>query len=137
MRIALSKIVEQGSAPADRVAGKGNHLCQRSKRFGPLSVVRHGINKEAHFGDVALGKEQGALRGLTIATRPAGLLVVVLNAFRQVGMNNIADVGFINPHAEGYGGNNNVHFIADKGLLVAFAIGVAEACMVGQRPEPF
>ena len=52
-------------------------------------------------------------------------------------MDDQADVGFVDPHAEGDGGNDDLHLVADEGLLVFFAVEVGEAGVVRKGPKPF
>ena len=52
-------------------------------------------------------------------------------------MDDEADVGFVDPHAEGDGGNNDFGLVADEGFLVFFALQVAEAGVVREGAEPF
>ena len=46
-------------------------------------------------------------------------------------MDDVADVGFVDAHAEGDGGADDLGFVADEGLLVFGALGGIEAGVVG------
>src|SRR3989442_1217286 len=74
----------------------------------------------------------GAGRGLA-ATRAPDLLVVALDGARHVAVDDIADVGLVDAHAEGHRGDDDVDVVALEGLLRPRARLDLHAGMVGQR----
>ena len=70
-----------------------------------------------------------------IATGAADFLGVVFEGFREVVVVDGADVGFIDPHAEGDGGADDGGFSGHEGFL-DFGAGLgAEAGVVGAGVE--
>ena len=52
-------------------------------------------------------------------------------------MDDQADVGFVDAHAESDGGHDDVRFVTDEGFLIVFALVVGEACVVRDGADPF
>ena len=99
-------------------------------RFG----IRHGFGHEllGHFlfghglifekflqlHDVVLGIEGNATPFAAVATRPAGFLIVALNALGHIVVNHKTHIGLVNPHAKGNGGHNHVYFFHQEFVLI-------------------
>jgi len=112
--------VDVGCALRDKffdglVEGLGIHLEALAEEVGHLVVVVEDGGDAGELGDggivaleeevvhLAVGEgveEEGAGR-LTIASGAADLLVVLLDGAREGGVNDGADVGFVDAHAEG------------------------------------
>ena len=78
---------------------------------------------------VAVGgvEQKQAARGPAVAARPARLLVVGLEAAGQVVVDHEADVGLVDPHAEGGGGHDDLRPALHERLL-------GRAAVVGEHP---
>ncbi|CAI8346638.1 MAG: Uncharacterised protein [Cryomorphaceae bacterium] len=63
--------------------------------------------------------EQDGLCFEAVTTATADLLVVALNVFGHVVVNDEAHVRFVNPHPEGYGGTDNFYTVVHKVFLNA------------------
>ena len=74
--------------------------------------------------------EDGAA-GLAVATGAADLLVVAFEAPRQRGVDDGADVGLVDAHAEGDGGDDDLELAGEELLLHALAALGVEARVVG------
>ena len=71
------------------------------------------------FHHVAGAEEQQAFARQAVAARAAGFLVITFDVFRQVVVDDEADVRFVDAHAEGDGRADDAHFVAQKQFLVA------------------
>ncbi len=71
---------------------------------------------------VAGAEEQHAFAGQAVAAGAAGFLVVALDVFGQIVMDDEADVGLVDAHAEGDGGADDAHFVAQEKFLVLGAL---------------
>ena len=58
-------------------------------------------------------------------------LVIALDALGQVVVQHEADVGFVDPHAEGDGRHDDLDVIPDEQFLVALALLIRQSGMVG------
>ena len=102
------------------VEGLGVHLETLAEEIGHLVVVVEERGDASEFGDggiVALeeevvhlavgeGVEEDGAGGLAIASGAADLLVVLLDGAGERGVDDGADVGFVDAHAEGDGGDD-------------------------------
>ena len=73
------------------------------------------------------------IRRQSVAPRAACLLVIALDAFRQVEVGDEPHVGLVDPHAEGDGRHHDDGLLALEACLVLGARGSRHASMVGQR----
>src|ERR1019366_2965953 len=87
------------------------------------------------LGDVAGAEEQQTVAGQAIAPGAAGLLVVALDILGEVVVDDPADVGLVDAHAEGDRGANDAGVVAQKAFLVAIALVAGEAGVVGAGGE--
>ncbi len=81
--------------------------------------------------------EEDGAGWLAIAAGAADLLVVGLDGARQGGVNDGANVSFIDTHAEGDGGDDDAEVPGKKGALDAVAGGWVEAGVVGSYRKTF
>ena len=102
------------------VEGLGVHLETLTEEVGHLVVVGEECGDAGEFGDggvVALeeevvhlavgeGVEEDGAGGLPVASGAADLLVVLLDGAGECGVDDGADVGFVDAHAEGDGGDD-------------------------------
>jgi len=80
---------------------------------------------------VGEGVEEDGAGGEAIAAGAAYLLVVLLDGAGKRGVDDGADVGFVDAHAEGDSGDDYFQFAGEELALDAFARGWIEAGMVG------
>ena len=106
-------------------------------RAGDLLLLRIGdlVEEMRLLRDVAGAEEQEAIAGQTIAARAAGFLIVAFDVLRQIVVDDPADVGLVDAHAEGDRGADDARVVAEKCLLVARALGGVEAGVVGLGGE--
>ena len=89
--------------PALAHLGVGHHLSEPRVGVVPQrrSVLETGLlDEEGLKVTVRRAVEEGAFRRLPVAARAAGLLVVRLDAARQLVVDDAPDVGDVHPHAE-------------------------------------
>ena len=67
---------------------------------------------------VARAEEQQALGREAVPSGAPGFLVIALDVFGQIVMDDEADVGLVDAHAEGDGGADHPHFVAQEKFLV-------------------
>ena len=70
---------------------------------------------------VGVAVEQDGARGQAIAAGAADLLVVGFDGGGQGGVDDGADVGLVDAHAEGDGGDDDFELAGLEGVLDAFA----------------
>ena len=80
---------------------------------------------------VGVGVHQDGAAGRAIAAGAADLLVIRFQAARQRGVNHGAHVRFVDPHAEGDGGDHHLDAALEEFLLDALAVLGVEPGMVG------
>ena len=91
-------------------------LSRLSKSFF-VSLRRRG---QAELGlDVLLIEQQHAAGGLAVPAGAPGLLQVVLQRARDVGVDHDPDVGLVHPHAEGVRRRDHRQIALDEALLDA------------------
>ena len=93
---------------------------------GSIAAV---YQKAAHAKIVAVPQQVTAGR-VAIAAGAARFLIVGLDALGHVVMDDIANVGLVDAHAKGVGGNHHLNVVVDKGALALAAGVVAHAGMV-------
>ena len=80
---------------------------------------------------VGIGVHQVSAALGAVAPGAADFLIVAFKTRRQTGVNDTSDVGFVDPHAKGDGGDNGLQFAALECPLHAVARFCVEARMVG------
>ena len=68
--------------------------------------------------------------GQAVASGAAGFLVVALDVFGQIVMDDEADIGFVDAHAEGDGGADDADFVAQEKFLVLGALAAGQSGVV-------
>jgi len=114
--------------PALAHLGVGHHLSEPRVGVVPQrrSVLETGLlDEEGLKVTVRRAVEEGAFRRLPVAARAAGLLVVRLDAARQLVVDDAPDVGDVHPHAERRSRDNN----ADASLSEVF-LNPASDCRI-------
>ena len=91
------------------------------------------VDLGAAQADVLGAVERQGLGGRAVAARAPDLLVIGLDGFRQVGMDDITDVGLVDAHAEGDGGADHHAVLALEAVLGQAAVVGVHAGVVVQR----
>ena len=91
------------------------------------------LDEAAAQRDVLVAVEHQRVCGQAVAPGPAGLLIVGLDAARQVDMRNEAHVWLVDAHAEGDGGDHDHRLAALEARLVGLARGLVHAGVIGER----
>ena len=86
--------------------------------------------------DVGKPVEHVRLGRRPVASRAANLLIVRLDASRQVGMEDIAHIRLVDAHPERDGGDHDHARLGHELVLVRLALRGVHPRMVGQRPHP-
>ena len=131
----LAEVGEELGAAAAGALGVMHDLAQLGAGDGLLVLVGDLGEEVGLLGDVAGAEEQEAVPGQAVAPGAAGFLVVALDVFRQVVMNDPADVGLVDAHAEGDGRADDAGLVPEEKILVAGPLGGIEAGVVGPRTE--
>ena len=110
-----------------------NHLLQL--RAGDLLFLHAGlfVNELRLFHHVAGAEKQHTFARQTVAARTAGFLVIAFDVFRQIVMDDEADVRFVDAHAEGDGRANHPHVVAQKKFLMLGALLRRQPGVIGPR----
>jgi len=126
------------------VEGLGFHFEALAEEVGHLVVVGEDGGYAGELGDsgvvaleeevmhLAVGegvKEDGA-GGLAVTSCASDLLVVLLDGAGERGMDDCADVCFVDAHAEGDGGDDNFEVSREEVALDALTSGRVEACVI-------
>ena len=93
------------------------------------------VDKAAAERDVLRAVEHQGFGGQAVAARAACLLVVGLDAGRQVRMQHEAHIGLVDAHAEGDGGHHDQALLMLEAALVFFPRPHLHAGVVGQCGE--
>ena len=104
---------------------------------GDLLLVRisHLIDEMRLLRGIARAEEQEAVAGQSIAAGSACFLVVALDIFREVVVNDPAHIGFVDAHAEGDGGTNDARLVANEEFLILRPLVVCEARVIRHGGE--
>ena len=86
--------------------------------------------------DVGGGVEEDALGRQSVAACPSRLLLVGLEALGERGVEDEADVGAVDPHAEGDRRDDDVDRLAGERFLGAAPLGRVESGVVGLGEDP-
>ena len=105
--------------------------------FAPLVVVVPLVvlDKDAALANIVQAIQHEGVGGLAIASGAAQFLVIFLHIAGQVGVKDVAHVGFVDAHAKGDGGHHDDARLGHEGLLVGGPLGAVESRVVGQRAE--
>jgi hypothetical protein len=102
--VGLAEIAAHGLGAAGRAVQHGEQLAGLA-HLHRLDLFGHGAAVEPLQGpgDVGRAVEGHALGGFAVASGPADLLPVGLQRTGRIGVDDEADVGLVDPHAEGDG----------------------------------
>ena len=132
----FAEISEQAGAPAAGGFGQADQRVELADRDALERFRAGGLVDHApllHDVGQAIG-HPGAGR-LAVAAGAPGLLIIGLDAFRQIEMRDEAHVGFVDAHAERDGGDDHDAVLVDEAILIAGAQAGVEAGMIGQRRD--
>ena len=133
----LPEILQQRRPPAGRrlaiAEQRVETLVLAALAVGPRILV---LDELPAHPDVREPVEHVRLGRPAVAPGAADLLVVGLDAARQVGMEDVAHVGLVDPHAEGDRGDDDHARLGHEKVLVRLAVRRIHAGVVGQRPDP-
>ena len=73
------------------------------------------------FLDVFIGIKSQAIPFSPVSTGPSGFLVIALYTFWNVVVNHKPDIGFVDPHPKGNGGDNHVAIFLEEHVLIAYS----------------
>ena len=76
--------------------------------------------------DVRITVEQGAIRGQSVASCASDLLIITLDALRQIEVNDEAHIRLVDAHAERDGGDDDLRVVADERLLILFSFDILQ-----------
>ncbi len=71
-----------------------------------------------------------------ISAGASGFLVIALQAFGYIVMNDEPHIGFVNAHSKSDGGHNHIHIFHQEFILVSRTGSSIHPCMVWQRFNP-
>ncbi len=79
---------------------------------------------------------------LSVTARTTGLLVVTLDALRDIVVDHVPDIGLVDTHAKRDSGTDNIHIVVDEGVLdlLPHLLGeprIIRRCLVPPAPEVF
>ena len=132
----LAEITEQTAAPAARGFRQRHQRIELADRH-PLERVGAGgfVDHAALLHDVGQAIGHPGAGGFAVAPGASGLLVIGLDALRQIEMRDKPHVRLVDPHAERDGGDDDDAVLVDETILVAGAQACVEAGVIGQRRD--
>ena len=102
-----------------------------------MFLPRFLINKILDLADIPVPEQQQAMGRQTVPAGPPYFLVVVVNAFRQIIMDDKTDVGLVNPHAESDGRHDDPDIIPAEEILIFCPLCVRKPGVVGPHGITF
>ena len=139
--VSLSEVVEEKLPSAYRALCIGLHLFEKEGAHDPL-VIRLILTMEElrHLVDVCIAVVSDAESLSAVPPRSTGLLVVALQALRDVVMDHEADVRLVDPHPESYRRHDDIDALVEERILrliphLALDPGVVGECLDVVGPE--
>ena len=132
----LAEIAEQPRAAAGRGFAQADQRIELAARH-PLERVGAGrlVDHAPLLHDVLQAIGHPCVGRLAVAAGAAGLLVVGLDALRQVEVGDEAHVRLVDAHAEGDRRDDDDAVLVDEAVLVARARRGVQAGMIGERRD--
>ncbi len=135
-RCRLAEIAEHVRAPAAGGLGQAHQRIELTDRYALERVGGPRLVDHAPLlNDVAEAIGHPGNRGLAVAARAPGLLIVGLDALGQIEMRDEAHIWLVDAHAKRDRGNDHDAVLVDEAILVARPHTGVEAGMVWQRPD--
>ena len=132
-RDPLAEVLDQRHPPARRRLAIPEQRIEALVLAAPVLLARILVLDElAAHPDVGEAVEHVRLG----APGPSNLLVVRLDAARQVGVEHIAHVRLVDPHAEGDGSDDDHARLGHEHVLVLFARLGVHPRVIGKRSDP-
>ena len=135
LRVGLGEVVQKLPASAGGAVRISHHKPQLLAGDPLFVAVAHFIDEVRLLRGIARAEEQEAVAGESIAAGTTGFLIVALDIFRQVVVNDPAHIGFVDAHAEGDGSADDARLVADEEFLVLRPLVVGEACVIWHGGE--
>jgi hypothetical protein len=129
-REGFAEVGEEFAAAAGGSFGVAGHEAELVAGALLLGGVSDLVEEVVLFGDVAAAEEQEAIAGEAIAAGAASLLVIAFDVFGEIVVDDPANVGFVNAHAEGDGGADDFGLVAEEEFLVTGTFGGFEPGVV-------
>ena len=131
-QLADIALVRQGPEQELPLAIRDSALQLVQHPSNPLQLRRIAVDEVLqHIEAVAIGQYQ-AIGRLAVAPGPTYFLAVVLDGLGQVEMHHVADIGLVDAHAEGDGGDNAVQLPAHELLLDSLPLLMGQAGVIGR-----
>ena len=135
--IALAEIAEQRLAPARYRLAKADQRLGFLALDAALALVDVGrLGEPAQIHHVGDAVGHPGVGRQPVASGPAGFLIIRFEVLRRVEMRDKADIGLIDAHAEGDGGDDDDTLLAQEPFLMAGAGLGRQAGMIGQGVAP-
>ncbi len=133
----FAEVSEQFDSPASVGLGQGKQ-CVELVTLDLLPFRLRGALLDQppllnHVGEPVDQKRSGRE---AIAPGAAGLLVVALDVFWEVEMGDEPDVGLVDPHAKGDGGDDHDAIVEGENVLVDAARVLIKPGVIGERGNP-
>ena len=113
----LAQVFQDEIAAAGAEVAELHHLVQAPTGAFLFLRVFHFVEEELVLDAVTVAVEQDTFAGEAVASGAATLLVVPFEALGEVVVDDQADVGFVDAHAEGDGCHDDVNVVADEPVL--------------------
>ena len=110
----LAEVGEQFRAAATGAFGVAHDLAELVAGDLLFMVIGHFVDEVRLLCGVTGGKEQQAIAREAVATGAAGFLIVAFDVFGQVVVDDPADVGLVDAHAEGDGRADDPHLVTEE-----------------------
>ena len=129
--VILAEVAQDVQSAAGRTFGVGNHLLHQLAGhllFGGVLVGEELVK----LLNVLLAVEGDASSFASVAAGTSGFLIVALDAFGDVVVDDKAHVGFVDAHAESDGGHDDIHLLGEEFVLVFGSHFAVQSRVVGQ-----
>ena len=127
--------MQQNLAAAERRLGIGCGFQQQLFAYLLLGQ-RFTLHELLEFLQVFVDIKCYTLAFTSVTTGTSRLLIVALEALGYIVVYDIAHIGFVDAHAKGYRGDDNVDLFQQECVLVLRTGSRVHTGMVGQRPYP-
>ena len=116
-QIVLAEVVQEHSPAAHAGFGVGDGVHQQLAAYLLLGD-RLTLHELLQLADVLVAVERDALGVLAVSAGPSGLLIIALDAFRDVVVDDKAHVGLVNAHPERYCRHDDLHVLHQEPVLI-------------------
>jgi hypothetical protein len=140
--VCLPEIFDEGLVPAGGAAGEAVHVVDvlhgggdkigGDRRAGAGGFGRGLFDERFPGNGVLSGMQEDAFGLKAVTAGAAGFLLVSLDGFGHSGVQDEADVGAVDAHAEGNGGDDEVGFLFEECFLGAAALLGRHAGVIAQ-----